>query len=101
MSTQKSRPQKENTSAKFDLLDVYNNPKKYEFKCESVLIIPELKIYDKTSNKLVSKLSNIRLMKHVGTMDPNYSDTFFDMVEKESIPVFAQMVRESLQKKVK
>jgi len=92
----KSLPEAEE---KFNLKKVFDNPNAYEFKCESVLIIPELQIIEKQTGKLMTKLGNMRVVKHAGTMNQKYADEFFIDIQKEAMPAFIRQVSEGIKKR--
>ena len=85
-----------NKGEQFSLKEVFKNPDAYEFRCESILIIPDLRLHEKSTGKLMSKLGNMRIVKHEGTMNQEYADKFFADIRKETMPTFLRQVSESL-----
>lgn len=80
----------------FRLERLYQNPGAYEAKCDTVMLVPSLRIVEKKSGKTVEQLNNMRMVKHSGTMPDKISSEFFKMIEDEAIPAFVRSYQQAM-----
>lgn len=71
--------------------DIANDLDKYEFKCETVLIVPQIEIYLKETGKRVA-ITEMNLHLHQGNMIAPYANDFFKDIIADIPKSFAAQV---------
>lgn len=77
------------------LTEIAQNLNQYDFKCNSIIITPQIEIYQKGTNKLVAttEMSAVVLS---GTMNQEYADKFFSDIEKTLRGAFSKEMNKKL-----
>lgn len=70
---------------------------KYKFVCDSVVIMPDIQIYEKETNKLIANTS-MRIESTSGSLNPEYSEKFFKDINDEIPQAFVSEMKKRITK---
>jgi hypothetical protein len=83
-------------SKPFSIVDFVNSPDNYNLVINSCLIVPDVEIFDKETNKLVFRGNGVEIIEYAGSMDEKYADLFFKNVIEQAKATIIENVKKQM-----